>query len=238
MELKHDLLLPLVHSRLREYIGQSWAFELVAKMTSSTEATVSGWLIGNEPNGERLIRLWHLLAARGIKSPELDELPKLNHYCGELLTFGVITLDEVRQIFGHRDPQRTLAALRGTPPMHPHFTYDQLKEMYDDQLQESKRQLPPLKQSVATPRRSAASQRSTVPEVVSEATRSGDPPLLLASLLGAALPIVRHLNSEDASPEDRSRLRTLMGETGMFELSNHFEALCSERARNQGRPPA
>jgi hypothetical protein len=65
---------------------------------------------------------------------------------------------------------------------------------------------------------------------------SGDHTLLAAVLLGAASPLVRYLDSDDCTPQERSRLRELMGQDGMFDLSTHFNRLCSERARNQGRP--
>jgi hypothetical protein len=57
----------------------------------------------------------------------------------------------------------------------------------------------------------------------------------LAMLLSAAMPMVRVLNSDACSPEDRSYLREIMGEDGIFELSNILNALCSERARKDIR---
>ena len=75
MEIKSGELWLLVGPRLRTYMEQLWDFETIAQMTSSTVGTVSGWLAGQTPPGERLIRLWHILSTAGLESPELDKLP-------------------------------------------------------------------------------------------------------------------------------------------------------------------
>ena len=70
MEIKSEQLWTVVRPRLRAYLGRTWDFGLVAKMTASAVPTVTGWLADQTPPGERLIRLWHMLAAVGFESPE------------------------------------------------------------------------------------------------------------------------------------------------------------------------
>lgn len=242
MELKHEQLWPVVHTRLREYMTASnWDIEAVATGTCSTTETVAGWLSGKEAAGERLIKLWHLLAALGCDSPEMEQLGRPNFLCGQLLTFGIVGLDELQEVIGVQNPQAVLRMLRGSEPMRWHYPADALTELYGDQLNEALARLPQLGvKSAVTLVKSVASTKR-VPSLaaagkMAESMGAGNEKLLItAAILSAALPLVRYLNSDDCTPEDRSKLRSLMGEAGMFELSNHFNSLCSERARNTGR---
>ena len=230
MELKSDKLWTLVQPRLRLFIGQTWDFELVAETTGSTVPTVTGWLADQVPPGERLIKLWHLLAASGIASPELDGLPAFNAYCGKLLMLGVVDVKELQSICHLANPQGVLSALRGTPPMHPQFTVDELQEMYGDEVQIRLRTIIRY-DNVESP----APAKPAVSEVAEQRTVGAAMVTLTAAHLGAVLPLVRVLNSDESSAKDRSRLRSLVGNDEMFELSNILNNLCSERARNHGR---
>lgn len=240
MELKHEHLWPIVHARLREYMAASdWDIETVASGTGSAPDTVIGWL-GNdkEPNGERLIKLWHLLAASGCDSPELKRLGAPNFLCGQLLTFGVVSLEELHEIIGVTNAQAVLRMLRGSEPMRWHHDYNELNELYGDQLTEALTRV--QKQGVTSTVKAVVptEQLPSLPEAGELAaimSASADKLLITAALLGAVRPLVSHLNSDDCTPQDRSKLRSLLGDDGMFELSNHFHALCSERARNDGR---
>lgn len=232
MEVKSEQLWPLVFPRLRSYQeSHDWDIGLVAQVTGSTTNTVMGWLIGQTPNGERLIKLWHLLAAVGLESPELDKLPAFNRYCGELLTFGVVSLKDVQEVCHVANPQSALLMLRGKPSMRPQFNLDELHELYENKLQSQRAMLLPV---------GSQERGSQVAEPVSDSlpmvgSKSEHLIIYAASMLKGVLPLVRQLDSEQSSALDRSKLREFVGHDDMFDLSNILNNLCSERARNHGR---
>lgn len=233
MEVKSEQLWPLVLPRLRSYQeSQQWDIGLVTQVTGSTPKTVTGWLNGQTPNGERLIKLWHLLAAVGLESPELATLPGFNRYCGELLTFGVITMKELQEICHVVKLQSVLRMLRGMPSMRPQYSQEELQELYEATLQSRQAEIVPMNQPETGPERTAPPDESPVSTVSPK-----DDKLIVyaASMLKGVLPLVRQLDSEHSTPADRSRLRELVGNDDMFDLSNILNHLCSERARNHGR---
>lgn len=228
MEIKSEQLWSLVKPRLRTYLGHTWDFGLVATVTGSTVPTVTGWLADQTPPGERLIRLWHLLAALGLESPELADLPSYNRYCGELLTFGVVDIKELQQICNLANTQGVLSVLRGTPPMRAQFNVVELRELHDEALQARRAELTPVNLS--------PSDRDRDNTVHEEVRFDGDDLIVFtASKLSSVLPLLRHLESEQATAEERSTLRMLVGNDDMFDLSNILNRLCSERARTHGR---
>jgi hypothetical protein len=232
MEFKSEQLWPLVLPRLRSYQeSHNWDVGLVTSVTNSTVKTVTGWLNGQPPNGERLIKLWHLLAAVGLESPELAKLPAFNRYCGELLTFGVTTMEELQEICNVGMPKSILLMLRGKPPMHPQYDLAELKELYEARLQARRAEL------MSAPLPEAGPERIEPPSGAPSPARSKGEHLITyaASMLKGVLPLVRQLNSEQSSAVDRSGLRDAVGNDDMFELSNILNDLCSERARDHGR---
>lgn len=240
MEIKHEKLWPIVRARLREYMTLSnWNIAAIAEATDSTCETVTGWLGTNEPTGERLIKLWHVLEAAGLDSPELQLLTYPNRLCGQLLTFGCLSLKELQGVIGVQNHQAVLRMLRGSTPARWMNTPDELTERYWSQLEKARQRIPKV---AAAASGTQASERPVVPVASvtpvkslagdALADLSGDPTLLTAVLLSAASPLVRHLESDACTPQERSRLRDLMGDSGMFNLSTSLNRLCSERARN------
>lgn len=230
MEIKSEQLWPLVQPRLRSYLGRTWDFGLVTNTTGTTTSTVTGWLADQvPPSGERLIKLWHLLEALGLESPELAELPGFNRYCGELLTFGVITMKELQEICELANSQSALLMLRGKPPMRPQLTVEELYELHDETLQVRRADL------FDSSGPDSGQETSDDTSAMSVSIQGGDVVVFTASMLGTVLPLVRHLDSDQATPADRSRLRALVGNDDMFDLSNILNHLCSERARDHGR---
>jgi hypothetical protein len=238
MEIKSKQLWSLVQPRLREYLSQTWDFNLVASMTGSTKLTVTGWLADQIPPGERLIRLWYLLEASGLKSPELNKLPSFNRYCGELLTFSILDMKDLQSICNLASSQGVLSMLRGTPPLRPQYTLDELGELYGEMLQPLKQGLTQLDTPGPERLSLGGSVQATAPVSVDDgsfAETASVNMLFEASRLCSVLPLVRYFDSDDCSAEQRSRLRRLVGNEEMFDLSNHFNNLCSERARELGR---
>lgn len=230
MELKSEQLWSLVQPRLRTYVSQTWDVGLVAEVTGSTHETVTQWLTVQVPPGGRIIKLWHLLAALGYESPELATLPYFNRLCGEIYTFAGADLGEIAEIIGARDNQAALRTLRGITPMHPAYTTEDLSHLYGEKLTSGKKKIKPLdltKNQVEVPVQTTSPTSSFV-ELLAENSNNV---LIAAMLFNAALPMARYLD-DDATAEDRTKLRSLMGEEGMFVLSNHFYNLCGERARS------
>lgn len=235
MEVPSSQLWSIVRPRFREYISTNGQrIGLVAHVTSSSPITVKRWLANGEPNGERLIKLWYLLAALGCESPELNKLDSFNRLCGDLLTFGVMSLDDLQAMMGVQHKQPVLMMLRGGTPLRKLLSYAELRDAHADQLDQLRKEVLDA-WGVQSSDPQALPAEKEVHEIVTALSTGGDTLLVTAALLGALLPLARHLDSDDCTPQDRSKLRSLMGEDGMFELSNHFNRLCSERARSNGR---
>lgn len=216
-----------VHPRLvRAYRG-GLEIEDIARFCSSSSLTVNRWITKEHPSaGLRLIKLWHLLSLVE-DSPEMDRLEPLNRYVSELVGFSVIVMTEACDILGQKNPQSALYALRGQSVMHPRLTLDEVQSLYEEKLDQAKKT---WSQKLVSLKR----QDQSYIDTELWGTISERPPAMqLATILGAALPLARHLYSDKCSPEDRSYFRTLMGYESMFELSNLLNSLCSERARSQ-----
>jgi hypothetical protein len=243
-------LFEIVQPRLADFLLKKHGnLALITQFVDAAPRTVQDWAHARQPaKGVRLIRLWHFLAAAGYESPEINEMPEFNRYLSELFAYGVVTHEEATELCGVHKPQAALRAMRGQPPMHPAFTVEDMKGLYDQRLNEAKesfsRQLkkgsaPPAKRAIAAVPSAAPPREPTPP--VSSGTEgvvplgSKNPVMTAATLLSAALPLVRYINSDRCSAADRDFLRTLMGDDGIFELSNHFNSLCGERARSTRR---
>ena len=228
MELKQEHLWPLVHARLRAYRAATWNIDQVAAATGSTPEPFTGWLASMEPTGERLIKLWHFLAASGCESPELNQLRPINRVCGQLLTFGLVDMAFLQSSIDVTQPQPVLRMLRGSEPFRWHVTEQELRELYGPELKDALQGVSITGNSVITESTSVASSPLAF-------DLRSDPVVLTATLLGAVSPLVADLVSDSTSPEERSRRRDLLGNEQMFKLSTTFNRLCSERARDHGR---
>lgn len=232
----------MILARLRKYVSQDWddRISLIARMTGTAPATIGEWLTTDRPaKGERLLKLWHILAAAGLESPELQQLRPYNRYLGELFAFGVIDTDELLQILNIKNPQAAFSVLRGALPARPNLSEAELQQLYNEPLAHAKQQVPQYGHASAPPVAAAQvpAEPPTAPAVASVPLVPTAQPStvvsMLAMLLGAASPLARLVVSDEYSPEARSQLRHLMGESGMFELSNTLSRLCSERARTR-----
>jgi hypothetical protein len=221
--------------------------QLVAAFTKAKPGTVGSWLTqAQPPRGERLNRLQHLLALLGIESPELSLVPDFGRYLGRLMAFDVLPFAEARDILGGIHDQAVFQTIRGERDpfgedveKKPTKTYTQLQEEYGARLEEAEKEQRRLfaeqgfSVTAVTP---PADMPSAVPIPIGP-DHAGKFEFLLESArtLGSVLPLLRYLNSDDCTPQDRARLRMLLGEDGMFEFSTLAAQLCGERARNLGR---
>lgn len=226
----------------------------VKRIEAATVGTIGGWLVNDSPPvGVRLIKLWHLLDALGYESPELYHLNPANIYYGQLVAYGIMDLDEFcNDVLDGTKSQNGLKVLRGQEPMAPKLGLKELKELYDEVLAEKVAALPLIKPSTTpevvtapvtvpaevTVEASAQAEpqaMSTVEAMVPQVLFAMDPGLALAVLAGAALPLARHLLSDDFTKEQRSEWRKLAGTETVFALSNAFGGLCGETARREMR---
>lgn len=218
---------------LEPFINASGA-QPVCMFTGASLVTVQRWLANTNPaKGGNEIRLWHLMVAAGYNLPEL-EIPQYNYYLAQLYAYKVLTIEEVMQLCGVKNSQTALQIMRGQPPMHPVMSLEDLRELYDEQLQQALaalRQLLDVEETHVLPDLPVATAEV---EALAPAFQLLVP--ALAHLLGAVSPLAE-IALDSWTPEQRAHLRELVGDDVMFVLSNNLNALCSERARanQQGR---
>lgn len=124
-----DKLGAIVRRRLRDHPRLD--LDVVKDFVFASPSTIHTWLTNDKvgpPRGERLNRLWHLLAAVGIDSPELDRLPEFHRYAGELHAYGVVPFKaesndndiDMLALLGLQHEQGVLRVLRGDQnPQNP-----------------------------------------------------------------------------------------------------------------------
>lgn len=229
MEVRN--LWQVVQPRLVEYSGTKLMLDAIATFTGSKRETVISWIDDlSLPNGARLIKLWHVLRIAGSPSPELSQLPEYNRVLSELFGLGVVSGKEAMELAGlsAKSEHKVYPALRGAPLMHPAFpSGDALEHMYAEQLVSRREE---IATSLAEPKKVEQSVSQEVEQTVAVEFH-GEPSIVLAAILSAAVPYVRYMNSDDVSAEDRSKFRSLIGPESLFELTNTLGALSSERAR-------
>ena len=254
MKVESDELWGLVSPRLKEQVeAGTLTIEQIAAFCKAAPLTVKRWLSNKNPaNGDRLIRLWELLAFTGSNSPEMDRIPPLNRLLSQLYAFDVIALDEVQMYASYKTNHSGMIfnMFRGVPLMHPEVSIEELISSYEEVLNDRKMAWNPTWDiPVKTPEVPAISveDHPRLPESPEPLAAPGvaapsldslltsDPKLALATLLGAAAPLATYLRSDAAKAEERSAFRELITTDVLFDLSNTLSALCSERAREMTR---
>lgn len=213
---------------------ESGDVQLVCRFTGAKDLTVKRWVTGKNPaRGENEIRLWHLLLAAGYEFSDL-RIDEFNFYLSELLAYSIITMEEAMQVAGVKNSQTALQIMRGQPPMHPAVTLAELREQYNDRLQEAKCS---LQQELRVFDTSVLPSLPTASaEELAEAPAFDVLVPVLAAMVEGMTPLAEQA-LESWTPAQRSRLRELAGEK-LFELANNMHnlsqilsALNSERAR-------
>lgn len=244
--LEPDKIWAVVLPRLRQYIGAGLDTELLCRLAGAKPGTVGDWVMNVQPPvGFRLIALWHVFAKVGFKSPELESLPPYNRYLGELVAFGVITMAEACEYLNIRNEQSAFRTLRGSPPMNPQYSLEELRELHDELLRQNQAVLPKLPAKATrgdSPADDPNAHRVTSPPVTEEKPSPDpldqppsagivmNPHLRLAMLCGEILPLSRFVN-QASSLEERENFRALFGQENFFHLIVELTALTSERAR-------
>lgn len=86
---------------LADYARQATSLESLALFCRVTPATVSEWLSGRRPKGERMFSLWVFLELHGYKVDELDRLPRPTHDLAVMLACDVLSYEYVRAQLGY-----------------------------------------------------------------------------------------------------------------------------------------
>jgi len=218
----------VLRPRLRRFIADTGDIGLIKQYTDCESATIGGWLAETMPLADKLIRVWHLLDALGYESPEMGALDALQRYLGRIYTFGVIDMERLRELLIVANQQDAIFFLRGRPSLRLGLKdLPELKQKHDARLNEIIAGLPKIAEG--QPDSQPAAEHAVV---VHEGM---DKVLLLATLIGAALPLARDL-VESGTPAQRSALRKVTGSPTLptiFALSNYMGALCGESARDQ-----
>lgn len=96
----------LLVDRLAKAHENGLELTIVVDFVDIADSTAARWLNKTgTPRGENLNRLWHLLHALGVASPELERLQPYSRYLGELLAYRVISLGDEE---GGDQPPRTV----------------------------------------------------------------------------------------------------------------------------------
>ncbi len=220
---------------LEDFVRQNGT-QPVCEFVGAARSTVERWSVNSHPaQGQYAIRLWHFLLAGGYK-PVDQKIPEYNFYVSQLYAYSVVEMEEVMQMVGVKNTQTALQIMRGQPPMHPGLSLEELKELYDESLmrkiEQLRKRLPVnhMTSDVVLPELPVPTEKVEALSPALDATVTA-----LAHQLMAVLSLTE-LALDLWTPEQRSRLRELVGNNQMFRLANEFNALCSERARaNQGR---
>ncbi len=237
--------------RLRASIDSGLTIERIAEFCNASDSTVVGWAKHEHPaKGERLLRLWHLLAFVGNDSPELEAMKPLQRFISELFAFGVIDAAQACEILNltPEKPSYMYHILRGSEVLKPKHTYEELVALFGEELNVHKQVfredgleelVGAMVHTDAEPAQPSSTELDPTQSGVVHSTASadvtfgGDPKILLASLVSAIRPVAKALLSNQFTPEDRSDFRDMVTPDVLFEVQNTLEALSSERIRNK-----
>ena len=100
-----------------EFVDSATVLDLLelAEFTRVVPGTVLTWVEKGElPKGEASIRLLHYLDAGRSQLDELKELPKPAYKLGQLISFGLLTMDEAREALKYASQNDLFRLLRGS----------------------------------------------------------------------------------------------------------------------------
>lgn len=100
-----------------EFVDSASVLDLMelAEFTQVVPGTVLTWVARRElPKGETQIRLLHYLDAGRFQLDELKELPKPAYKLGQIIAFGLLTMDEARESLGYASQNDLFRLLRGS----------------------------------------------------------------------------------------------------------------------------
>ena len=223
---------------LRHYVAtackdkaQGAATVFIGSLLRVDRNTVRRWVVGtNKPIGNIFLKLIHLLAAIGYEVEELQKLPQPLYDVGLAVVLEVISLDDlVAQSKLTR--YSVLLGLQGKRAFSERIlaVFERMNQSVVARVSDR------LKAYCvrATEKGQVALEPSTF-----QNGKTDDAKVILerlAAMITAMRPYAELVASERFSPEDRRRLRDIVGEGAIFNLSTALNCLCGETARSLSR---
>lgn len=224
---------------------------VVVYFCQTDQRHVGEWLDGaRKIEGIKAVKLWHLLEVATGYSQELSAIRAsypLGEYIGRLLAYNVITSDEAREVCGGVKNEAVIRAIRGQGTLlRPAKGIEDLQKEYGDIIEERtsalrrwlrgeslpKEPLRPVSdtngshemlQSVSTNSEADEAQAPTAP------AGSGDRMALINQLARQISDggIAARIALEELTPDERTSLRKLLGDRGLFSISNALNNLAA-----------
>lgn len=212
----------------------------IVQFCQCARQTIRDWTLGQPPIGTNLIRVRYFLVADGYAVSEIEKLHPLVRELGQLLAYGVLSLDAIRQEMGYSNTKDVLATLHGKQrPNNFEQRISRLVNKYRPSIAQRLRDNQHI-HSIPAPAASRTSPTGRRPEA--KPSIVGSHPIdkrsvveSLAALIRAGLPLAELIESDVFSDQDRRQLRVLTGQNGVFRLANILNRLCGEEARAQLR---
>lgn len=224
---------------------------VVVYFCQTDQYRVGEWLDGTrKPEGIKTVKLWHLLEVATGYSQELSAVRAsypLGEYIGRLLAYNVVTSHEAREICGGVKSEAVIRAIRGQGTLlRPTKDIEELQKEYGDTIEERtsalrrwlrgeslpKEPLRPVSesngsremlQSVSINSEADEAQAPTAP------AGSGDRMALINQLARQISDggIAARIALEELAPDERRSLHKLLGDRGLFSISNAMNNLAA-----------
>jgi len=185
--------------------------------------------------GLPLVKMRYFLKAQGYEVLELEALRSEVEKFGELVAYGLMTIQEAVEVLNYTDQHGVFRVLHGELSQLPNARIISIRgclERHKNNLQKAKSEWSAIwgVQYVAP-----IAPLLTQPKVEPVHTNSNmrDDIVIFSGLVRALLPVVMRLSSDSCSAENRKIARSEAGSQNVFDLSTGLNRLCSETARNQ-----
>lgn len=216
--------------------------DVIARFADVDSSTVRRWFKDERtPIGEPLVRTRFYLELLGYDVEELQALDAVVRDAARMFSFGVASIPEIVQLVGYTEGrsgiETVIAVFRGAQGISrkKHKDLEAFVEMNREIFAEKKRMVKRIEIGTVNqlPVRSVQS-------ALSPRQRFGEcSPLDLrrifiesaAKQVLVLLPLMRAIESDAFSAEERTLLRELSGGDGVFKLANILTRLCGERTR-------
>ncbi len=219
---------------------------ILAQILCVEENTVRRWITGaNIPIGMSMIGLRYYLDYLGYRVSEITQLPRLLQDVSRLLTFRVMTLEDMAKLVGCEEyPGHLLALLRGARGFSAEREA-QLQDIVDAYQQELAEKLLLVPKLVAikdvplvvevsgtmpgTVATKTVSSTNVSPQTANKSMRRDE---RFKGLTLNLLDFARFYTDREVPEEVRDQLRTVVGQQNIFDLKNLLARLCSSKAYN------
>ncbi len=189
-----------------------------------SSGTVERWVSGKQfPIGENLITVAAYLTMRGFTVEEFEKIPERYRTVAKAIALGLLPSKALAARLGFDDVSDIWRAFRGRAMgKNREATVQGLTEQYASDVDR-------LWQAYSADQSSIVSLGKPAGNLQGAVVQS------LALMMNSMLHLVRHVNSDEFTEEQRQQLRDAAGSGTVFDLSNELNDLCSERSREIGK---